>query len=175
MTSLCDNCARPGSCCTGFVLATGALDRGEASDIDALLATAVTCTNAAGQGSYLFGRGVADLVRACADPGTANVRIGLPYRRFYRAPDGRWRYWCPKLQRDGRCGDYANRPAACRVVQAGEAKPCCHYVPGIGACMDRAIDPFRRPASMAATLSRPTMPSPANAAPGAAAAAMPPP
>jgi Fe-S-cluster containining protein len=131
MPSLCDTCARPGSCCKGFGLATGLLERGTAEEVDALLADGVTCTNTDGGGSFLAGCGAEDHARACADVRLANVRRGLPFRRLFRTQDGRWQYWCPNLQRDGRCGDYANRPAACHALQPGSGKPCCLSVPGI--------------------------------------------
>ncbi len=99
--------------------------------MDALLADAITCTDPDGGGSFLVGSGAEDHTRALADDRLANVRRGLPFRRLFRTPDGRWQYWCPVLRRDGRCGDYANRPAVCRVMIPGTGKPCCYNVPGI--------------------------------------------
>jgi Fe-S-cluster containining protein len=146
MGSLCDACARPGSCCVGFVLATDALAGGTEAEVDALLADGVTCSDRAATQSFLFGRGRADFLRALLDSRLANVRLGLPFKRFYRAPNGKWHYWCPNLGRDGKCRDYQNRPAACHTLTPGEGRPCCHHVPRIGACCDRAVDQFRRPA-----------------------------
>jgi Fe-S-cluster containining protein len=112
-------------------LAAGVFERGEADEVDALLTDVITCTDIDGGGSFLAGSGAADYARASADGRFANVRRGLPFRRLFRTPEGRWQYWCPTLRRDGRCGDYANRPAACRALQPGSGKPCCRNVPGI--------------------------------------------
>ncbi len=140
MASLCDRCARPGTCCCGFVLGQGVLCNGPAGAVDAMLTEIVTCTNRDGSGSYVCGHGAQDFERAQLDERYAHVTLGLPFQRMSRDPDGRWRYWCPRLGADGRCRNYEARPGVCRALVPGAAKPCCHHVPGIGACTERAID-----------------------------------
>ena len=140
MPSLCDQCARPGTCCFGFVLGQGVLHNGPAAAVDEMLTGIVTCTQSNGTGSYIAGYGEQDFSRAQANTSYAHVRLGLPFQRLSRDPRGRWHYWCPKLGADGRCRSYDTRPAVCRALAPGAAKPCCHHVPGIGACTERAID-----------------------------------
>ena len=118
----------------------GVLRDGPADAVDATLQTIVTCTAADGSGSFIYGHGPEDFARAATDERLSNVRLGLPYRRFYQEKTGRWRYLCPLLGLDGRCKDYAHRPAPCRALTPGEAKPCCHYVKSIGACPERSVD-----------------------------------
>jgi Fe-S-cluster containining protein len=139
MTSLCDLCARPGACCKNFALSAGALHDGAISEVGAALAEIVTCSDSNGNGSFIWGQGVAAFAAARADQRVANVRIGLPFTPSFRDVSGRWRYSCPLLGADGRCTDYANRPRACHALQPGAQKPCCHYVPGIGICTERAV------------------------------------
>jgi len=38
-----------------------------------------------------------------------------------------WIYSCPKLQSDGRCGIYKNRPSPCKSYEPGEDPMCVHY------------------------------------------------
>ncbi len=139
MESLCDGCRRPGSCCVGFTLAQGVLHDGPAGEVDAVLAAIVTATARDGSGSAIAGYGDGDFAVACSNGGLAHVALGLPFRRMMRDASGRWLYWCPRLGADGRCRAYDTRPAPCRALEPGTAKPCCHYVPGIGACMDRPL------------------------------------
>jgi Fe-S-cluster containining protein len=56
------------------------------------------------------------------------LREGLPFRpRAYDEDHHRWTFWCPNLRADGRCGDYENRPALCRMYQPGEDGLCVHH------------------------------------------------
>ncbi len=56
------------------------------------------------------------------------MRWKLPFRPLeYREDEHRWRFWCPNLQRDGRCGDYENRPQLCRDYEPGREGLCVHY------------------------------------------------
>lgn len=98
--SLCDVCTRPGRCCSGFVL-----NASWANDVTALEALAGL---------------------ASCDPLNRDDRApayGLPFLPLYKDPKGWWRFWCPNLGRDGRCGDYENRPQVCRdfVPESGDA------------------------------------------------------
>ncbi len=90
-------------------------------------------------------------------PSEANgwLRIGLPFRRLKQHGDGCWLYTCDKLGIDGRCTIYEERPALCRHMPPGEAKPCVHYAFAFGMCSERGIgvdpaSPAHRLASTAA-------------------------
>jgi Fe-S-cluster containining protein len=48
----------------------------------------------------------------------------LPLMKFQGEGAMYWQWWCPKLTRDGRCGDYENRPKLCRDYQAGDDRLC---------------------------------------------------
>lgn len=50
--------------------------------------------------------------------------IGFPFVPFFVGEHNSWRLWCPNLTREGRCGDYENRPRLCRSFQAG-SDPLC--------------------------------------------------
>lgn len=53
--------------------------------------------------------------------------IGVPFMPLYKLPDGRWRYWCPRLGVDGRCTNYENRPKLCRLYQPKSDFLCTEY------------------------------------------------
>lgn len=107
--SLCDRCTNPGRCCTGFTLWT----RGPAGAVPVFTASNSVLEVAAGlaQRSYFTAAGA--------------HTIGLPFLPLWLAPDGDWKFWCPVLGRDGRCGDHANRPALCASFQPGSDALCC--------------------------------------------------
>ena len=93
--SLCDLCPRPGRCCSGFELNGGKF----------------------GEGKTALEIG-ADLARTQDIDDEGNVLgIGLPFLPLFLRSDGHWHFWCPNLTREGRCGDYENRPWACRHYQ----------------------------------------------------------
>ena len=58
--------------------------------------------------------------------------IGLPFLPLEVQPatDGCpafWRYSCPILTPDGRCGDYENRPSLCASYRPGQDGLCAIY------------------------------------------------
>jgi len=106
-TSLCDRCRSPGRCCTGLALsATGAGP------------------------DWMRGRHSLEVYAALATAWHGEGKLGLPFLPLMRREDGTWRFWCPVLGRDGRCGDYANRPDLCRAYEAGSDRLCAMH----GAC-----------------------------------------
>lgn len=49
---------------------------------------------------------------------TTLAELGFPFfHPLWRKPDGAWLSWCDRLTKDGRCGDYENRPQLCRDYQ----------------------------------------------------------
>jgi Fe-S-cluster containining protein len=119
---LCDACAQPGRCCTGFELGGGLFGAGETA-LEMLVRMATTVT-------AMTPEGYAIAVRTNpTPPDHDHVMIGLPFMPFYRRADGRWRLWCPVLGRDGRCTDYENRPALCRSFEAGSESLCVMHHP----------------------------------------------
>lgn len=55
--------------------------------------------------------------------------IGLPFMPLWLDGAGRWRFWCPVLRHDGRCGDYENRPQLCASYQPATDMLCCMSTP----------------------------------------------
>lgn len=106
MPSVCDSCFVPGYCCRKLDL----------SNADGYLST-------------------------WADQGHAGARrlmieCDLPFEPIHVTStsvdeEGRewvtWRWSCPKLQPDGRCGIYEQRPLTCRSFEAGTDPLCVHY------------------------------------------------
>lgn len=43
---------------------------------------------------------------------------------YQRVSDGCWYFWCPELTREGRCGDYPNRPDLCRSYEPMSDRLC---------------------------------------------------
>lgn len=113
--SLCDTCAEPGKCCRYFNLQGGNFGRGEtAIEVLARLATIVT------------------------DPDSAHItetgQIGLPFLPLFRRQDGIWLLWCPRLTREGRCGDYEHRPGLCKDYQPLDDWLCHYWKPQADGC-----------------------------------------
>ena len=53
---------------------------------------------------------------------------GLPFSPLMRRPaTGHWMLWCRNLTREGRCGDYENRPQLCADYQPGEDALCAMH------------------------------------------------
>src|SRR5574337_50489 len=86
----CDQCWRPGHCCTGFVLSTNT--RG------------MTCFEILARFST---------IKVADSEGNPDFSP-IPFQPFFIDSKGDWRYWCPNLGLDGRCQDYAHRPVPCR-------------------------------------------------------------
>lgn len=99
-TLLCDNCKRPGRCCSGFAL--NFVHQPE-TNLEALVALATAWPS--------------------------NGALGLPFMPLWRTRAHHWLYWCPLLGRDGRCTDYENRPDLCRTYQAGSDMLCAMHIP----------------------------------------------
>jgi hypothetical protein len=111
----CGSCFAPGFCCRNIVLAAGDFKRG-ALHLDLLVELATIPTYLENGQPYVAGNGDR-LTGDCA-------AIGLPFMPLYRRQSGAWVLWCPNLTRDGKCGDYDNRPALCRSFKPGEHIPC---------------------------------------------------
>lgn len=96
---LCETCLKPGSCCRDLFLSS--VDGN--SDVDGPM-------SAEKAEHWAMGR-------------------QLPFRPLVQQSDGKWRWWCPKLdEATGRCTDYENRPALCRAFAAGSDPLCVHYL-----------------------------------------------
>lgn len=109
--SLCDTCAQPGRCCFGFMLNGGSWPTFRTTALEVL----------------------AEL--ASAYPENDPPEIGLPFLPLYRRPgDGVWRFWCPHLDRSGRCGDYENRPKLCRSFEPASDRLCIYWKPPAENC-----------------------------------------
>ena len=104
--SLCDRCFAPGACCKRFGLFS---NEGEPITVWDDEPTRVSA------------------------PGSAEPLPFLPLERSgtWEDPDGRayssWWWSCPRLQADGRCGDYENRPALCRTFEPAAETLCVHW------------------------------------------------
>jgi hypothetical protein len=101
--SLCDICTSPGRCCTDLALSGGDKVRGFLND--------------------------RDMTRERVEE--VLIAHNLPFKplREEQKSDGMvWRFTCPKLTPEGRCGDYENRPNLCRDYQPGEDGLCVYYV-----------------------------------------------
>lgn len=98
--SLCDACRVPGHCCFGISVSG---EWGETA-LEALIK-------------------MASAYGAAPDRGPAAAELGLPFIPLIKF-GVRWLFWCANLRGDGRCGDYANRPYACRSYLAGTDRIC---------------------------------------------------
>ena len=109
--SLCDRCFAPGQCCKRITLL---------SADDTPLSTWVGEGEAAKQ----------------------MVKVGLPFEPLEHGPIFKtadddpddpareftvWSWRCPRLQPDGRCGDYENRPDLCRRFEPASNLLCVHW------------------------------------------------
>lgn len=100
--SACDRCFAPGRCCSNISLN---LNGGTWPLVETALEVYVL------------------LARAwTADPSA--LGNAQPLMPLFRRPDGRWIFWCPALTREGRCGDYENRPGMCRVFEPMSDQLC---------------------------------------------------
>jgi Fe-S-cluster containining protein len=105
--SLCDTCAQPGRCCSGFMLNGGSWPPAESR------ATALEV--------------LGELASISMDE---PKELGLPFLPLYRRPnDGSWLFWCPNLDLAGRCGDYENRPHLCRSLEPASDRLCIYWKP----------------------------------------------
>jgi Fe-S-cluster containining protein len=107
--SVCDSCFVPGNCCRAVILSG-----------DPRVATVETALEA--------------IVQMAAQSGFEEHP--LSFMPLYRRRDGNWVWWCFNLLPNGRCGDYANRPHACRTYEAGTDDLCVHYGGAEGASDD---------------------------------------
>ena len=102
--SLCDICPRPGHCCTGLSLGGGDFGRFK-NGLEVLVE-------------------IAGYIRWGEDTNTVDL---LPFMPLRRNEFGMWNFWCPNLTREGRCGDYENRPFACRHYQPLDDGLCAQH------------------------------------------------
>ncbi len=114
---LCDNCSRPGRCCTGFHLPVTEHAR---TPLEALVVMATVSVGTTQDGrSVLLGPDW----RGGHDGSLASAEVGLPFMPLSLEPGGNWRWWCPNLV-DGRCSIYEARPTLCRQFVAGSNRLC---------------------------------------------------
>lgn len=106
--SVCDRCRRPGRCCSGFLLSGGWPGHAAETTLEAMVMLASVSTDP-----------------AIGSPG--QNQLGLPFLPLGKRTDGAWILWCPLLGRDGRCTDYANRPALCASYQPLTDGLCAEY------------------------------------------------
>jgi Fe-S-cluster containining protein len=100
LVTACDSCRRPGRCCTGFNITGRAPAHWHPLEVYVWLATVRHRDEAMGD-------------------------TGLPFMPLWPPPtSGHWRFWCPRLGRDGRCTDYDNRPTLCRIYEPGHDGLC---------------------------------------------------
>jgi Fe-S-cluster containining protein len=103
--SLCDRCFSPGACCKDIPLITPGLAKldtvEEANDFISTIREA-----------------------EWGDPTTAPE---MPFKAKFKDENGVWRWSCPALQRDGRCGIYESRPHVCRKFEPASDAICVHY------------------------------------------------
>lgn len=100
MSSPCDTCPKPGSCCKGFTI------------------------------SKVFPEGVdVKKVQAFLDEEELPYTPSKPCSVAEEDGGRRWTYDCPKLLLNGRCGIYADRPKPCRNYEPATDSLCVLYVP----------------------------------------------
>lgn len=112
--SLCNLCPDPGYCCRGLVLTSD--KKGDVTAKDG------TLVFPAEEGIWAVHEYI--------------ERNKMPFQpvdieRSYRIDGKKYNSWtlnCPKLQRDGRCGAYEDRPENCRNFEASTTKtPTCVF------------------------------------------------
>jgi Fe-S-cluster containining protein len=107
--SLCDRCAAPGHCCKAFIPSGG---NDGVSDAKAL---------AAGRPSF------SDALNFVRKHGLPFVPKIPPEQRSAEEGGGwRFRFSCPWLQGDGRCGHYEDRPDLCRTFEPQDDGLCVY-------------------------------------------------
>ena len=125
----CAACPRPGRCCTNFLLNM----RGEEGDADpaAVLAR----------------------LHSRPQPHEDGETRPLPFLPLWQHATGKWFWWCPKLTREGRCGDYDRRPSLCRAYQPGQDALCALFSPRqvdeMPPASLRPVPPIKEPAHAA--------------------------
>lgn len=107
--NLCDACSNPGHCCTGIYLNYG----GHTPAV-----TAETTLEA-----------MVQLASFVSEDCNERPTVGFPFQPLYKAPHGSWKLWCVNLTKDGRCGDYDNRPMLCKTYQPGQDGLCVMHTP----------------------------------------------
>jgi len=106
--SLCDKCYAPGTCCRELTLTVNFWAEEEVTN--QLLRERIS--NHPGNKNVPF------------EPVRQSVRV--EHDKNGRAY-GPWVWRCPKLLKNGRCGDYDNRPDVCRIFEPGENRLCVHF------------------------------------------------
>lgn len=106
----------PGKCCSGFHLNSPAFDKEQAP-------TALhAMTN----------------LQTIEQPHVDGVKRTLPFRPLFIDSVGRWRWWCPELTREGRCGTYETRPSLCDWFSPGSDPLCIMYRPKVDVPVEQA-------------------------------------
>lgn len=103
MSSLCDRCYAPGACCREMGLHSHDLR---------------------------IPRGDTEHYMLISSERKANILmdvLNLPFRFKENKSRGGAVFICPRLQLDGRCGDYENRPDVCRIFEPASDILCVHY------------------------------------------------
>lgn len=113
MPAACDRCYQPGACCKNLTLSGPGI-----GDI-----SFESVRRAGGRKLKVQLVPPAKLERKLRDEGLEHFRI-MPDAR---SPDGAYLFWCTRLQPDGRCGAYQQRPDICRSFKEGMDPLCVHY------------------------------------------------
>jgi Fe-S-cluster containining protein len=100
----CDSCHAPGACCKGFVLTNMRVK----DDLNWKESSEIFLTQKSDLGLTRF-YAVSKVTGSQRD-GTVAVRLN-----------------CSSLTKEGRCGDYENRPNLCRVFEPGSDPLCAEY------------------------------------------------
>ena len=108
--TLCDQCIRPGACCKEIMLVGSNPIVFEIQNALTKLEVLVALATAEHSDEWM-------------------CNIGLPFMPRYQCRDGNWLLECPRLDSDGRCGDYENRPKLCRDFEPGIDALCVMSCP----------------------------------------------
>jgi Fe-S-cluster containining protein len=118
MTSICDTCVQPGTCCKDFGM-PGFENRPTRRLQKKVLRS---LASALAEDGKAYRRGDGHPLE-----GDTHYLAGLPFKPDKRIDDN-WLYSCPHLGKDGRCKDYNNRPALCVSYQPRQDQLCVMYV-----------------------------------------------
>ena len=101
MSSACDHCYRPGSCCSGFILSLEGLSDNPTSFPEVVMSVVEN-----------------EVERRVGYP--------IPFSISERIPNVGWVFHCNKLV-DGRCSIYEDRPQLCHDFAPCSDRLCIHF------------------------------------------------
>lgn len=107
--SLCETCPTPGrNCCTLLHIADGEFPQGDTIE----------------QAEKYIDDYNSAVGKQFAFDGFATSGGRVPFKPLFKSQENGWYCWCLRLDRAGRCTDYANRPRACRDFRVGVDHNC---------------------------------------------------